>query len=289
MSGERSQRWRDRRTRLVENGDVIDTSIHAVDVIDCYRDAKPFVEAHHYSGSFPATRLSCGLFRNGGGRRAELVGVCSFAVPVNNASVPLQTGLEDHLAAVDLGRLVLLDDVPGNAESWFVSRAFRLLRREKPGVLSVIAYSDPVRRMASDGGVIMPGHCGMVYQALSAQLRGRSSARTDHVMPNGRIVSPRALSKIRSGDTGAAYAERQLVDAGVPPRRFGEDPARWIERLAATGAIARRRHPGNLVYAFALTRAARLAARGKPVLEYPRLDRSASAGDVLQLPLLVAA
>lgn len=289
MSSERSQRWRDRRTRLVENGDVIDTSVHSVAVIDCYRQAKPFVQAHHYSGTFPATRLSCGLFRNGKGGRSEIVGVCSFAVPVNNASVQLQTGLDDHLAAVDLGRLVLLDDVPGNAESWFVSRAFRLLRREKPGILSVIAYSDPVRRTTEDGIVVMPGHCGMVYQALSAQLRGRSSPRTDHIMPNGRIVSPRALSKIRSGDTGAAYAERQLIDAGASPREFAEDPACWIDRLTRQGAITRRRHPGNLVYTFALTRAARIASRGKPALEYPRLDRDANAGDMLELPLLAAA
>lgn len=289
MTTDRSQRWRDRRSRFVENGDTINPDLHSVDIIDCYREAKPFIEGHHYSGTFPATRLSCGLYRNGAGGHSELVGVCSFAVPVNNASIPLQTGLSDHLAAVDLGRLVLLDDVPGNAESWFVSRAFKLLRREKPSVISVIAYSDPVRRIADDGTIVMPGHCGMVYQALSAELRGRSSSRSDHIMPNGRIVSPRALSKIRSGDTGSAYAERQLVEAGADQRRFAESPADWIERLTQSGAITKRRHPGNLVYAFALTRAARLAARGKPSLDYPKVDPDANAGDVIQLPLLAAA
>jgi hypothetical protein len=30
--------------------------------------------------------------------------------------------------AVELGRLVLLDDVPANGESWFIARAFELLR-----------------------------------------------------------------------------------------------------------------------------------------------------------------
>lgn len=286
---ERSQRWRERRDSFVPNATTIDPSRHAVDVIDCYREAKPFVERHHYSGSFPATRLSCGLFRNGAGGSSELVGVCSFAVPMNNASIPLHTGLQDHLAAADLGRLVLLDDVPGNGESWFVSRALRLLRREKPGILSVIAYSDPVRRVAEDGTVVMPGHCGMVYQALSADLRGRSTARTDAIMPNGRIVSPRALSKIRSGDTGSAYAERQLVDAGAPEREFGEDPAAWLQRIRSEGAMRSRRHPGNLVYTFALTRAARLAAKGKPRHPYPRVDPDIHSGDVTTLPLLQAA
>lgn len=286
---DRSQRWRDRRDSFVPNASTIDTSIHSVDVIDCYRQAKPFVEAHHYSGSFPATRLSCGLFRNGAAGTSELVGVCSFAVPMNNASIPLHTGLKDHLAAADLGRLVLLDDVPGNGESWFVSRAFRLLRREKPGILSVIAYSDPVRRIADDGTVVMPGHCGMVYQALSADLRGRSSPRTDAIMPNGRIASPRAISKIRSQDTGSAYAERQLVDAGAPMRRIGEEPGEWIARLRDCGAMRGRRHPGNLVYTFALTRAAKIAARGKPSLSYPLVDPHVTSGDVTTLPLLQAA
>lgn len=286
---ERSQRWRDRRGTYVPDTGIIDPAIHSVDVIDCYREAKPFVEQNHYSASFPATRLSCGLFRNGKGGSAELVGVCSFAVPMNNASIPLHTGLSDHLSAVDLGRLVLLDDVPGNGESWFVSRAFRLLRREKPQILSVIAYSDPVRRIASDGTVVMPGHCGMVYQALSAELRGRSSPRTDHIMPNGRIVSPRALSKIRSQETGAAYAERQITDAGAPAREFGEDPADWLSRLRAAGHLTSRRHPGNLVYTFALTKAARLASRGKPKHSYPLIDSGITAGDVTTLPLLRAA
>lgn len=265
----RSQRWRDRRSHFVGDGGIFDPSIFSVEVISCGREAKPFVLAHHYSGSFPATRLSCGLFRNGVGGRAELVGVCSFAVPMNNAAIPKHTGLGDPLAGVDLGRLVLLDDVPSNAESWFVSRAFRLLRREKPGILSVIAYSDPVRRIGEDGRIVMPGHIGMVYQALSACFRGRSSARTDLIMPDGRILSPRAVSKIRNGESGCAYAERQLTASGVPARSFGEDPAGWILRLQGIGALKRRRHPGNLVYTFALTRAARIAARTLPDRSYP--------------------
>lgn len=286
---ERSQRWRERRTTFVPDASVIDPADYSVDVIDCYRQAKPFVEMHHYSGSFPATRLSCGLFRNGKGGTSRLVGVCSFAVPVNNAAVPLHTGLDDHLAAADLGRLVLLDDVPGNGESWFVSRALRLLRAQKPGILSVIAYSDPVRRIAADGTVVMPGHCGMVYQALSASLRGRSTPRTDLMMPNGRILSPRAISKIRAQDTGAAYAERQVVDSGAPERQPGEAPRDWLERLRSAGVLKARRHPGNLVYAFTLTKAARLAARGKPSLPYPTIDHTVTTGDVTMIPLMQAA
>lgn len=286
---DRSQRWRDRRSNFVPGSTLIDPSIHSVDVIDCYRQAKPFVENHHYSGSFPATRLSCGLFRNGAGGQSELVGVCSFAVPMNNASIKLHTGLDQPLAGVDLGRLVLLDHIEANAESWFVSRAFRLLRQEKPGILSVVAYSDPVRRVAANGVVILPGHIGCLYQGLSARLRGRSTARTDHIMPNGRIMSPRAIAKIRSDDTGAAYAARQLIEAGAPARHLGEHPRDWLARLEQSGIISKRRHPGNWVYAFPLTKAAKIAERHLPSLGYPVLDRSVASGDVSALPLLAAA
>src|SRR3546814_16030875 len=93
----------------------------------------------------PVTRLSVGLFRNGAGGRSDLVGVCVFAHPVNNASVPKSAGLSDPRSACDLGRLVLLDDTGGNAETWMLSRAFKLLRREKPEIVSVISYADPIR------------------------------------------------------------------------------------------------------------------------------------------------
>src|SRR3546814_13203682 len=86
----------------------------------------------------PVARLSVGLFANGQGGRSELVGVCVFSHPVNNASVPKTAGLADSRAACDLGRLVILDNQGGNAESFLVARAFRLLRQEKPEIISVI-------------------------------------------------------------------------------------------------------------------------------------------------------
>ena len=262
-SPSRTQRWRDRRQSFVPGGSVFDPAEFTVDVIPCAKVAKPFVEAHHYSGTFPATRLSVGLFRNGAGGRADLVGVCAFSVPVNNASVLKHTGLEDPLAGVDLGRLVLLDDVAGNAESWFVTRAFRELRRAKPGVVSVVAYSDPVPRVSVTGEIVLPGHVGTVYRALSANFRGRSSRRTDLILPSGKAFSPRAASKLRAGEVGADYAERQLLEEGAPSRG-GRAAADWLKAITEQGFLRKSRHPGNLVFSFALTRAAKIAAKRLP-------------------------
>src|SRR3546814_13257256 len=70
-----------------------------------------------------------------------------------------------------LGRLVLLDDTGGNAETWMLSRAFKLLRREKPEIVSVISYADPIRRTDEQGQVFMPGHVGTLYCVMRSEER----------------------------------------------------------------------------------------------------------------------
>lgn len=285
----RSQRWRDRRCRWVPGASEINPARFAVDVIDTTREAAPFVRQHQYAASMPVTRLSVGLFRNGAGGRSELVGVCVFAHPVNNASVPKSAGLADPRSACDLGRLVLLDDTGGNAETWMLSRAFKLLRREKPEILSVISYADPIRRSDESGQIFMPGHVGTLYLVMVSRYTGRSSPRTDLILPSGQPISSRAISKIRNDECGQRYAADQLIAAGARARRFGEDGARWLADLERSGFLRRHRHPGNHVYLFPLTKAARIAARGVPSLPYPMLDRTAPAVDVTALPLLAQA
>ncbi|MDQ7814099.1 hypothetical protein [Brevundimonas sp.] len=288
MLVDRSQRWRDRRERYVPAASEIDPSTLSVDIIDCMKTAKPFIEKTHYSGSFPASRLSLGLFQNGKGGRSRLVGACTFSQPMNNASVPLRTGLDCHRRAVDLGRFVLLDDVAGNGETWFLSRAMRALRREKPEVLSVISYADPVQRVTADGAIIKPGHIGRIYAVMGAAYRGRASARIDTLCPDGQPFNDRKLSKIRSGEQGHAYSVDGLVSVGAPAPT-DDDLRGWLAGLYATGFLTRRRHPGNHVYVFEMTRAARLAARGLPRLQYPQLDAGRGSRDVTALPLLQTA
>lgn len=285
----RSQRWRDRRCRWVPGASAIDPRRFSVDVIDTVKQAAPFVRQHHYAASMPVTRLSVGLFRNGAGARSELVGVCVFAHPVNNASVPKSAGLADPRAACDLGRLVLLDDTAGNAESWMLSRAFKLLRQEKPEIISVISYADPIRRTDERGHIFMPGHVGTLYSVMGSRYTGRSSPRIDLILPNGQPISSRAISKIRNAECGQRYAVDQLVQAGARAPHGGEARAAWLAELEATGFLRRHRHPGNHVYLFPLTRAAKIAARTVPDLPYPRLDRSPAVDDVTALPLLALA
>lgn len=282
----RSQRWRERRALFVPDQTLIDPREFGAEVIPD-RQAKAFTTVHHYSGAHPVARLSVGLFRKSGLEPLRLVGVATFAVPINDRSVPLHTGLDDPRAAVDLGRFVLLDEVAGNGETWFLSRAFRMLRRERPGIDAVIAYSDPVPRRGVDGRLVLPGHVGGIYRDFGRGVayRGRGSRRIEHLTPDGRPFSSRAASKIRSGETGHAYAVDELVRRGAPPPS-GADLRAWYDGLLASGFLTRRRHPGNHVYAFPLTRTAKRAGQALPRAPFPVLDRSGTPGDVTALPLL---
>lgn len=176
-------------------------------------------------------------------------------------------------AGVELGRLVLLDEVEANGESWFVARALRQLREVLPQVQTVVSYSDPVPRTRMDGSIYFPGHIGCVYAALNARFCGRSHARAMWVARNGMVVSPRALSKIRNEERGIDYAMRQLVTLGAPPRQRGEPPRLYVERALREGGFRRVWHKGNYVYTFALGSARQrraLRQRFAPALPYPK-------------------
>lgn len=241
----RSQRWKDKASRWVCAAAAFDKRDFTVDVVTD-RVARGFIERHHYSGSFPATRLNVALFRNAP-MGSELVGLCSFSVPMNQRAIPIRLGVEPN-QGTELGRLVLLDSVGFNGESWLVAKAFSALKREKPAIRGVVSYADPIERRDSAGRLVKRGHVGGVYQALQATLQQPSKPRTLLLLPNGEIASERALAKIRSDDQGRDYAEAQLRQAGLPARQVAENGAAYVKRVCE--GLERIRHPGNFAYAW---------------------------------------
>ena len=250
MTPTTTQRWRERRDTFRALAADFDPGQFGVEVIPGDAVARAFVERHHYSGSLPAARLRVGLYRRRAWLTPELVGVAVFSVPMQARAVPAYAPSLAASAGVELGRFVLLDEVPFNTESWFLARAFRALRAELADVRLVLSYSDPVPRVALDGRVVMPGHVGAIYQAKGARYVGRARGRLQVLDQHGRVLSDRALAKVRNEERGAAYAYRQLLAAGAPPRRPLEEPAAYVARALAEGPFRRVRHPGNHVYLF---------------------------------------
>lgn len=215
------QRWRDRHASYRPAREVIDPRRLEVAPIADDTTARAFVVQHHYSRSYVAARYRFGLYE-----RAELVGVAVFSVPARAAVTACLPGEREGHA--ELGRLVLLDRVLANAESWFVARCFDSLRIE--GLVGVVSFSDPTPRTSIDGRVVMPGHVGTVYQALSAVYLGPTKRDTVRLLPDGTAFANRAAAKIRGRDRGWRYAVEQLVAHGATAPASGEGLRAWLER-----------------------------------------------------------
>lgn len=250
--GQVCQRWVQRQDRYRPAGEPIRAQDFGVEVLDGDKQARAFVELHHYSRSYPAARCRVGLYRRRPGPAptgVDLVGVAVFSVPMQARAIPARCGVEAH-QGVELGRFVLLDSVEANGETWFLARAFRALRQELPEVRAVLSYSDPVAREDAQGRRVMPGHVGTIYHALGATYLGRASARTLHLDPAGRVVSPRAISKVLSQERGHDYARQLLLQAGAPPQQEGQELRQWVK--LALGQLRPLHHPGNHTYTWAL-------------------------------------
>lgn len=284
------QRWRARRESYRPAGEVFEPSRASVNLID-EGAARRFVTEHHYSCSYPAARLRAGLFVKPAFGDEQLVGVAVFSVPMSQGVIPHHfLGLDPH-RGVELGRLVLLDSVAANAESWFVARAFRAARAvlQVDGVLS---YSDPVERVSEAGVVVKPGHIGTVYQALNAVYLGRARGGTMILSRDGRIVSRRALSKLRNEESGAGYAYEQLRRLGAPERQPFEDPKAYAERALHQGGFRKVKHPGNHTYAWWLGEQRKRPAwakQGYPKASTSQIAQFRKLNEMLDCPPVAAA
>lgn len=247
------QRWRQGREHYRPAGEPFEPARYGVEPID-FTTSRQFVVQHHYSGSMPAARLQIGLRHKASRFQHDtLAGVLVFSVPVQEQAVPAWLGLPPRLG-IEIGRLVLLDAVPANGESWFLGRCFRLLRQRLPEVQGVLSYCDPLERRDADGRVVRRGHIGTVYKAFNGRFAGRSAARTLLLAPDGRCVNERTVSKIRLGEQGAGYAVRQLQALGAPAPRPGEAGPDYVARALAEGGFRKVRHPGNLAFTWRLPR-----------------------------------
>lgn len=284
------QRWRDGRHSFVRTRDGgFDPRNFTVEHVDAgHAEALAWVAEHHYSGTVTAHRHIYELKRTDLGNRR--VGVAVFSVPMSEKVVTKVFPDLDVHTGIELGRLVLEGApareggpqlAPANSESWFVARCLDDLATR--GLRGVIAFADPVPRPPR----LVPGHTGVVYQALGGGGRngaadpqtrrmrytGRGTARYLVVLPDGRSLPDRALQKVRAQEVGHEYVESRLVSLGARTPRAGEDMRAWL-RTALEDVHARRlRHRGNHRFAMPLgtTRAERRDVRiALPPQPYPQ-------------------
>jgi hypothetical protein len=252
---DRRPSWRHRH----EGG--FDKSRYHVDEIE-EDPAATFVTTYHYSGAWVAARRRYGLFDG-----PQLVGVAVLSVPMHPAVLTNVFPDLQVVEAAELGRLVLFDAVPANAESWFLARVFR--RAAKTGLRGIVSFADPVARRDATGRIVFPGHIGVTYLAHNAVPLGRSRARWETVLPDGRVLPDRTQAKVVAGHRGKDYAIEGLRRLGAPPPRPGESGRAWLDRALPQIGASRQRHGGKWRYAWVIgpeteRRAARIALPRTP-------------------------
>ena len=140
---------------------------------------KEFVKIHHYSHGIHNGAMCYGLLQN-----EELVGVCAFATPCSEQVCSSVFGVNDKRSVTELHRLVLLDEVPKNSESWFIVRALKALKKDRPYYNAVLSFADATE-----------GHLGIIYQATNAIYTGMSGKATFYLDKNNRLRHPRQNGK----------------------------------------------------------------------------------------------
>lgn len=234
------QRWRQRKQTMkaAHAGNLFTGRGYDVREIADDTTAEAYVLDHHYSGSYPSALRRFGLYRGG-----DLVGVAVYSYPTNarvltNAYPELRAGDE----SMELGRLVLDQDVPAMGETWMLARCHAALLAS--GVVGIVSHADPHPRRTADGTLITPGHVGTIYAASNALYTGKTGARSLWLLPDGTVFSEDAKSKIREQDRGHRYAAQILVDHGAEPMRPGADPYAWLRRAKTAARVRTVRHKG---------------------------------------------
>jgi hypothetical protein len=139
------------------------------------KDGKSFIIQHHYSKGCHNGPMCWGLFDAG-----ELIGVCAFATPCSENVRASVFGPDYKNHVTELHRLAIIDDTPRNTETWFIARALRELKLERPHIWAVLSFADATQ-----------GHRGTIYQASNFLFCGTSGRATFFRDADGRLRHPR--------------------------------------------------------------------------------------------------
>src|SRR5208337_2140169 len=135
-------------------------------------------------------------------QKDTVIGCIVFALPPRETMRRYGVSL-----AWELARLFIEDGTPKNAETWFVSRAIKWVRSNRPDVLCLVSYADP-----------SAGHQGTIYKAGNWIPDGRTdqerrTPRFDYEIPEMRESLFGVTSRKR-------YSRRAHVPEGVTTQRI---------------------------------------------------------------------
>ena len=140
--------------------------------------AVPFVKKHHYSGKVVQnSNLHFGAFLDG-----QLHGVMSFGSSLDKSKIQglvKGTGWNEF---IELNRMAFDDYLPRNAESYCISKALKLIKKNAPQIKWVISFADG----CSCGD-------GTIYRASNFILTDIKENKNICLLPNGDKVHKMTL------------------------------------------------------------------------------------------------
>jgi len=125
---------------------------------------RKFLKKWHYSDyvNIQAKHTFC-LFKDGKFGLPEMIGVCIYTRPAGpSAAQSYYPNNPDKV--LELRRLCLIDDTPKNAESFFVSKTIKWLKKNTDWEF-IISYADEEQ-----------GHTGVIYKACNFNYLGKTKA-----------------------------------------------------------------------------------------------------------------
>lgn len=143
------------------------------------KDGKAFVKKWHYTHGIHNGPVCYGMIKND-----ELVGVCAFANPSGEKVCENVFGAEHKRRVTELHRLVLLDEMPKNSESWFIAQSLKQLKKDKPHLWAVLSFADSTMN-----------HYGTIYKACNAIYTGKAVKRASYIDQTGRLRHQRQNGK----------------------------------------------------------------------------------------------
>jgi len=189
------------------------------------------VKQHHYSKVMPKlNKVVLGLFDP----TARLVGIITFGWGVRpKDTIRVLFPSLDSQDYLEIGKLCLLDELPKNSESRFITAAIRCLRQMRPDLKVLFTWADAIW-----------GKPGYIYQASNFYC-GPSISSEAYRDSKGQRIHPRQLHKllISIGEITAGKKGRY-----VTPTEVRENPklgvGNWAPRNTKSGV--RRPFPSDM-------------------------------------------
>lgn len=156
--------------------------------------ASNFHIKHHYLHKKCPIEVAFGLFSND-----TLVGVCTFSTPYSPGLRNMVCGPEYSDQVIELNRMVVLDIMPKNTESWFISRCLRSPDLHKN---IVVSFADSAA-----------GHTGTIYRASNFIYDGQTKPHKD-IDIEGKHSSTafknKTIEDIKQKYPGVKYKDRSI-------------------------------------------------------------------------------